>query len=223
MHNAGPRSCMVRCGKFRIFSHLAEGSILLQQSNLLSGLDHPTEGTDRLTMAPTSPGLPTSTAFSSPRHQWWPSHYQVLHHSPGRGCQVPTQHKSMGHHLCGARTGRECPSTVPNQLPHWCCCDMKGRSQGTLVEKAGGGGEWGPSLFQAVNCNYPGFWDVIISQSQSKHPRGNCTVKDSMALKINYDSSVHYCCRSVCIFTLKAPAWGSWNHPAVTFPAKLSA
>lgn len=90
-------------------------------------------------------------------------------------------------------------------------------------KKLGGGGEWGPSLFQAVNCNYPGFWDVIISQSQSKHPRGNCTVKDSMALKINYDSSVHYCCRSVCIFTLKAPAWGSWNHPAVTFPAKLSA
>lgn len=44
-----------------------------------------------------------------------------------------------------------------------------------------------------------------------------------MALKINYESPARYCCGSVSVFALKAPVWGSRNHPAVTFPAKLSA
>ena len=105
----------------------------------LSSLVHSTEGTDTLTRHQHLLVLPTTAAFSSPPRHPWPSHYQALHHRPGRGCHVPTQHKSMGRHLRGARVGSQRPSALPRRLPHPCCRDAKGRSRGTLVEKPGRG------------------------------------------------------------------------------------
>lgn len=85
---------------------------------------------------------PFPLALPSPPHGT-SNDYRVLHHSPGRGCHIPTHHKSIVCHLHGARTGRERPPAMPNRLPHWCCHDGKGWSRATLLEKPGWGGEMG--------------------------------------------------------------------------------
>lgn len=119
------------------FSHLAEGSILLQRSGLL----HPTEGTDTLTRHQPLPHPPHQRRlFSSPpsspplcTSDDLPTIKLSIAALAGVD-RVPTQHKSMGRHLRGARTERDRPRAVPKRLPHRCGHDAKG-----LVARSGGG------------------------------------------------------------------------------------